>query len=193
MNWVKKKNLLTIESILYKGQSCNTLPDLWHALHSSYNSAENQPINASFLNKTPQADQILQPLFSKQEFKDAIAKCSSLSTPGPDHISWRHLKSLITNDRCLLKIVQIANACIDLEFWPSHFKSSNTVVIPKPNKNNYNSPNRFDQLSYSTPQANSLRKSSAIGFNSTCQPMATSTLINSGVSGNDPQQMWKYT
>ena len=70
-------------------------------------------------------------------------KCSLSSTPGPDHISWRHLKSLITNDRCLLKIVQITNACIDLEFWPSHFKSSNRVVIPKPNKNNYNSPKSF--------------------------------------------------
>jgi len=143
MNWVKKKNLPTIESILYEGQSCNTLPDLWHALHSSYNSAENRPINASFLNEIPQADQILWPLFLKQEFKDAIAKCSSSLTPGPDHISWRHLKLLITNDRCLLKIVQIANTCIDLEFWLSHFKSSNMVVIPKPNKNNYNSPKSF--------------------------------------------------
>ena len=145
MNWVKK-NLPTIESILYEGQSCNTLPDLWHALHSSYNSADNRFINTSFLNETPQANQILWPPFSKQEFKDAIAKCSSSSTPGPDHISWRHLKSLITNDRCLLKIVQIANACIDLEFWLSHFKSSNTVVIPKPNKNNYNSPKSFQPI-----------------------------------------------
>jgi len=143
MNWIKKKNLPTIESILYEGQSCNTLPDLWHALHLSYNSAENRPINASFLNETPQADQILWPPFLKQEFKDAIAKCSSLSTPGPDHIFWRHLKSLITNDRCLLKIVQIANVCIDLGFWLSHFKSSNTVMIPKLNKNNYNSPKLF--------------------------------------------------
>ena len=141
MNWVKKKNLPTIESILYEGQPCNTLPDLWHALHSSYNSAENRPINASFLNEIPQADQILWLPFSKQEFTDA--KCSSLSTPSPDHISWRHLKSLITNDRCLQKIIQIANACIDLEFWLSYFKSSNTVVIPKPNKNNYNSPKSF--------------------------------------------------
>jgi len=143
MNWVKKKNLPTIESILYEGQPCNTLPDLWHTLHSSYNSAKNRPINASFLNEIPQADQILWPPFSKQEFTDAIAKCSSSSTPGPDYISWKYLKSLITNDRCLQKIVQIANACIDLEFWPSHFKSSNTVVIPKPNKNNYNSPKSF--------------------------------------------------
>ena len=143
MNWVKKKNLPTIESILYEGQLCNTLPDLWHALHSSYNSAENRPINASFLNEIQQADQIHWPPFSKQEFKDAIAKCSSSSTPGPDHIAWRHLKSLITNERCLQKIVHIANACIELEFWPSHFKSSNTVVIPKPNKINYDSPKSF--------------------------------------------------
>ena len=140
---MKRKTLPTIESILYEGQSCNTLPDLWYAIYLSYNSAKNRPINTSFLNEIPQADQILWSLFLKQEFKDAIAKCSSSSTPGPDHISWRHLKSLIANDRCLLKITQIANACIDLEFWPSHFKSSNMVVIPKPNKNNYNSPKSF--------------------------------------------------
>ena len=87
INWVKKKNLPTIESILYEGQLCNTLPDLWHALYSSYNSAENRPINTSFLNKTPQANQTLWPPFSKQELKDAIAKCLSSSTPGLDHIS----------------------------------------------------------------------------------------------------------
>ena len=143
MNWVKKKNLPTIESILYEGQLCNTLPDLWHALHSSYNLAEKRSINTSFLNETPQANQILWSLFSKQEFRDTIAKCLSSSTPGLDYISWRHLKALITNDRCLLKIVQIANACINLEFWPSHLKSSNIVVIPKPNKNNYKSPKLF--------------------------------------------------
>ena len=90
----------------------------WHTLYSFYNSAENRPINVSFLNKISQADQIQWPSFSKQEFKDTIAKCSSSSTPGLDHIFWRHLKSLITNDRCLLRIVQIANACINLEYWP---------------------------------------------------------------------------
>jgi len=58
INWVKKKNLLTIESILYEGQPCNILLDLWHALHLPYNSAKNRPISASFLNEIPQADQI---------------------------------------------------------------------------------------------------------------------------------------
>ena len=86
MNWVKRKTLPTIKSILYEGQPCNKLPDLWHAIYLSYNSAKNRPINASFLNEIPQADQILWPFFLKQEFKDAIAKCSSSLTPSLDHI-----------------------------------------------------------------------------------------------------------
>ena len=53
MNWVKRKTLPTIESILYEDQPCNTLPELWHTLHSSYNLAENRPINVSFLNEIP--------------------------------------------------------------------------------------------------------------------------------------------
>ena len=81
--------------------------------------------------------------FSKQEFRDTLAKCSASSVPGPDHITWRHLKSLIANKRCLEKVIHIANVCIKLEYWPSHFKSTNTIVIPKPNKDLYNSPKSF--------------------------------------------------
>jgi len=87
MSWVRKKSLLAIESISYENRPCNTLPDLWNALHKSYNSAENRPVNTRLLNELPQADNVEWPPFSSQEFRDAIAKCSSSSTPGPDHIS----------------------------------------------------------------------------------------------------------
>jgi len=80
MNWVKKKSLPVIESILYENCLCNTLPDLWNTLHNSYNLAENRPVNTRFLNKLPQANVIEWPLFSNQEFRDMIAKCSSSST-----------------------------------------------------------------------------------------------------------------
>jgi len=143
MSWVRKKSLPAIESISYKNRPCNTLPDLWNALHKSYNSAENRPVNTRLLNKLPQADNVEWPLFSSQEFRDAIAKCSSSSTPGPDHVSWRHLKAVISHYTCLEKLVHIANACITLEYWPSHFKSANSVVIPKPNKTSHNTPSSF--------------------------------------------------
>jgi len=58
MNWVKKKSLPTIEAISYKDCPCNILSDLWQALHKSYNSAENRPINDHFLNEIPQANTI---------------------------------------------------------------------------------------------------------------------------------------
>jgi len=75
--------------------------------------------------------------FSKEEFKSAIANCNNSSTPGPDKLSWSHLKIILKDDNCLSIIISIANTCIDLGFWPSHFKKSMTVVIPKLNKASY--------------------------------------------------------
>jgi len=116
MNWVRKKPLPAIEAILYEDQPCNTLPDLWHALHNSYNSAEDRPVNTCFLNEVSQANIIDWPSFSKQEFRDAIAKCLSSSSPGPNHISWRHLKHLMSNNTCLEKLINIADTCFNLGY-----------------------------------------------------------------------------
>ena len=115
INWVRKKPLPAIETILYENQLCNTLPDLWHALHNSYNSAENKPVNICFLNEISQANTIDWPTFSKQEFRDTIAKCSSSSSPGLDYISWRHLKTIFFNNCCVEKLIDIADACINLD------------------------------------------------------------------------------
>ena len=38
---------------------------------------------------------------------------------------------------------QITDTCINLEHWPSYFKCSSTVVIPKPNKLVYDQPKSF--------------------------------------------------
>jgi len=143
MNWVQKKSMPAIKSISYKNCPCNTFPDLWHTLHNSYNSAANRPVNTRFLNEIPQATPIKWPAFSKQEFRDAIAKCSLSSALGPNHISWRHLKTLFSSDLCLEKIVNVTDTYINLEVWPFHFKTANTVIIPKPNKESYSTPKSF--------------------------------------------------
>ena len=56
---------------------------------------------------------------------------------------WSHLKSIFKDDECLNVIIHIANACIELGYWPSHFKKSTMVIIPKPNKKLYNSSKLF--------------------------------------------------
>ena len=78
-------------------------------------------------------------LFSKQELIDVIDKCNNLSAPGPDRLTWSHIKSIIRNKECIFKFLDITNACINLGYWPFHFKISTMVVIPKPNKSTFNS------------------------------------------------------
>jgi len=95
------------------------------------------------LDKIPSKNPSIWVLFSEEEFISSIAKCNNLSTPGPDKLSWRHLKSIIKDKACLKRIINIANVCINLDHWPFHFKTSMTIVIPKPNKESYNSPKSF--------------------------------------------------
>ena len=81
--------------------------------------------------------------FSKEELKQAIAKYNDSSAPGPDRLSWRHLKFIIKQDKCSSNIINIANACINLGHWPDYFKQSSTIIIPKPNKLSYNHTKMF--------------------------------------------------
>jgi len=143
MNWVRKKSLLAIEAIYHKGQPCNNFEVLWNALHSSYNSAKNRAINTRFLDSINQCDNIERPPFTDQEFLDVIDKCSNASSLGPDHVTWRHLKLLISDKTCLSKIINITNVYIIVGYWPDQFKKLTLVVIPKPNKALYNTPKAF--------------------------------------------------
>jgi len=85
----------------------------------------------------------LGPPFSKEEFKISIANCNNASTSGPNKLLWSYLKIILKDNKCLNSIIRIANACIKLGYWPSHFKRSTTVVILKPNKKSYDTPKSF--------------------------------------------------
>ena len=143
MNWVKKRRLPATEAIKFNGSPCISLESLWDALHKSFNNALHYQIDVNILNKIE--NKLGQPWspFSSQEFKSVIIKCSDSSAPGPDKMSWCHWKLIFSNDDCLSKVINIADACINLGYWPDYFKISTTIVIPKPNKQSYDNPKAF--------------------------------------------------
>jgi len=79
----------------------------------------------------------------REELINTIEKCNNSSAPGPDKLTWSYIKKIIKNKECISKFIDIANACINLGHWLLHFKTSTTVVIPKPDKTMYNSPKSF--------------------------------------------------
>ena len=62
--------------------------------------------------------------FSKEKLFNTIESCNNLLVPGPDKLSWRYLKEIIKNKECTNILIDIANICIDLGYWLSHFKTS---------------------------------------------------------------------
>ena len=143
MNWVNKRKMLAIKAIKYNNQPCLNIDDLWQALHLSFNTTLHHSVDASVPNEIASFSSSPWASFFKEEFRNAITNCNNLSTPGSDKLSWSHLKHILQNINCLNSIIKIANMYIDLGYWPSHFKKSTTVVIPKPNKSLYNSPKLF--------------------------------------------------
>src|SRR6185369_330611 len=72
----------------------------------------------------------------EEELRVYLRSASSRSALGPDHIPWRVLKN-ITSAHMVQSVMKIGNACLREGYWPTFFKESTTVVIPKLNKLDY--------------------------------------------------------
>ena len=143
MNWVNKCKLPAIETIKYNNQQYLDINNLWNTLHSTFNMALHQQVDINILDEITNKPTSPWHAFSKEEFRFALSSCNNSSVPGPDKLTWSHLKNILKDNECLNIIIHIANTCIELGYWPSHFKKSTTVVIPKLNKKSYNSPKLF--------------------------------------------------
>jgi len=108
-----------------------------------FNSAQHCQINILLLNKIPLYPQAKWPPFSKLEFNDTIKKYNSSSTSEPNHLSWLHIKKLVSDNKYLINIVNITNTYVTLHYWSKYFKKFTSFVIPKPNKMSYDFPKVF--------------------------------------------------
>ena len=105
-----------------------------------------QEINIHVLDNIPNKSTKEWNSFSKQELIDMIEKCNNLSTPGPNKLTWSYIKFIIKDKDYISNLINIANTCIDLGYWLSHFKSSTMDIIPKSNKSAYDSPKLYQLI-----------------------------------------------
>ena len=129
--------------IKYNNKPCLEIKDLWQALHSTFNKAQNQQIDVGPLYKISSKHSSVWVPFSKTEFTNAISKYNNLFISSPNKLSWKYLKTIVNNSRYLRKFVDIADACFKLGYWTSYFKTSTSIIISKSNKESYNSPKSF--------------------------------------------------
>ncbi|KAL7283508.1 hypothetical protein ACG7TL_002941 [Trametes sanguinea] len=137
MSWVGPRPLPMYQSLRHNGQPLRTLPDLWQALDQTFHAAAERPVDLSILDEIPAKPTRTCHPISIAEIEDAIRSVSTSSTPGWDHLHWRHLKLLLADPHFLATLHWIYNAILELGIWPSQFKRAVSVVIPKPYKDDY--------------------------------------------------------
>ncbi|CAA7269041.1 unnamed protein product [Cyclocybe aegerita] len=143
MEWVKQRKLPPCEAIHNGNQPCHDMDNLWDTLHGTYNSASGCEYNASVLDELPDEPVREWADFSEHELLSALKGCSNSSAPGPDHITWVHLKELLKDKHVLALFIVLANACLRVGHWLHIFKESLLVIVPKPNKPSYAVPKAF--------------------------------------------------
>ena len=114
INWINKRKLPAIKAIKYDSQPCLSPDSLWRALHSSFNTALHHQVDVNILNKIGSKVMSFWKPFSKEEFKQAINKYNNLLASGPDKLMWHYLKSILKQDECLINIINIIDAYINL-------------------------------------------------------------------------------
>jgi hypothetical protein len=97
MSWVKQHNLPPMESISFRDEPCNTLDFLWNAFYSTYNTASGHGCEMESLDEWPAFPEREWLDFTPNEVQVALAACAKSSAPGPDHITWSHLKLLLVD------------------------------------------------------------------------------------------------
>ncbi|PPQ99163.1 hypothetical protein CVT26_014379, partial [Gymnopilus dilepis] len=139
----EQRKLSPADVITYNGRLCHDMGDLWDALHNTYNAASTRTHGISCLDEledTPVRDWVE---FAGSELDDALCACSNNSAPGPDHITWKHLRALNKGHDVHHVFLALANACLRVGCWPMTFKESLSVIILKPGKPSYTIPKAY--------------------------------------------------
>jgi hypothetical protein len=144
MDWVSPHKTPPVKEISYQGVPCTSPDQLWNALHSTFNSALDRPIDLSVLGDKWESPSIRAwAPYSAAKLLDALTGTSNQSAPRLDHIMWRHLKCVVCDRYASCLFLWLANACLQSGYWPAEFKASTMVVIPKPGKLLYDTPKLF--------------------------------------------------
>ncbi|KAF8667766.1 hypothetical protein AX14_006299, partial [Amanita brunnescens Koide BX004] len=144
VRWTKPRPPPKFSTILRDGQpipDVETLFDTMHAHFSTSTAAEH--VSWAAIDKIPQRPERSFPLISLKELWDALRPTTNSSAPGPDHVTWRHLKLALSIPDTDAALVRLYNNVCREGVWPSHFKDSDSVIIPKPNKPDYTIPKAY--------------------------------------------------
>ncbi|KAF8675296.1 hypothetical protein AX14_005148, partial [Amanita brunnescens Koide BX004] len=151
VRWTRPRPPPPYSTIEVDGHAPKDVGELFTIMHSQFSQATRRAPSeegiANMLKSLPTLPERSFPKFSCQEIRDALTLTGNNSAPGPDRITWELLKQALQVDQALEGLCHLFNEISSNGVWPSWFKESTCVIIPKPNKPKYNIPKAFRPIS----------------------------------------------
>ena len=144
VRWTKPRPPPKYSTILCDGRPIDSVEALFDTMHSHFStSPAADHISWEAINSIPQRATRSFPPISQKEIWDALRPMANSSAPGPDHVTWRHVKLALTIPETDVALMTLYNKVCFTGTWPTHFKESTSVIIPKPNKPDYTIPKAY--------------------------------------------------
>ncbi|KAF8718447.1 hypothetical protein AX14_011825, partial [Amanita brunnescens Koide BX004] len=144
VRWTKPRPPPKYSTIRRDGQPIEDMNMLFETMHDHFStSPAAKDISWEAINNIPEHETRSFPPISKREIWDALRPTTNSSAPGPDHVTWRHLKLALSIPETDDALMILFNKVCFTGTWPSHFKDSVSVIIPKPNKPDYSIPKAY--------------------------------------------------
>ena len=151
VRWTRPRPPPPYSTIEVNGQVPKDVDKLFNIMHNQFSQAAARSLSEedikTLLEPLPGLPERSFPEFSCQEVRDAIALTGNGSVPGPDCITWELLKMAFQVNGAPEGICHLFNQIRSSGIWPSWFKQSTCIIIPKPNKPRYNVPKAFCPIS----------------------------------------------
>ena len=146
VSWTKARRPPTYSIVKDSNTPVSSIDHLWDVFNRQFNFSQASPVDWDFVNNIPARDERAFPPISTYEVKTTLQSTINTSAPGTDHVTWRHLKILLSDYEVATAITTLYNRIIDEGIWPSPLKESLSIIIPKPGKSDYSTPKAYHPI-----------------------------------------------
>ena len=129
VRWTRPRPPPKFSTITNNGAPIPDVSTLFDVMHNHFSSAERRETSDQFLDSIPQLERRSWPPISHKEISDMITLTSNASAPGPDNLTWYHIKQITDTDEVLEALCTLFNNICFSGVWPTWLSESISVII----------------------------------------------------------------
>ena len=109
VSWTKARHPPAYSIVKDGNAPVSSVNHLWDVFDKQFNLSQTSPVDWDFINSIPAWDERAFPPISIYEIRTTLQTTINTSAPGTDHITWRHLKMVLSDYEVAAAVTSLYN------------------------------------------------------------------------------------